>query len=241
MHKEEGKVVQDKNPSPIRNGVSILLILVGLCVIAIPIVGKIQTNQKQEAMMENFYLEMDNVQVADDSAENSALDEVLEWGTEDANQAEINQNAEDIQSSQLDEAKVKKMPTAIGIIKIDKIDVSLAIAEGVSLEVLKFAIGHMPGTAALGEIGNCALAGHRSHSFGTFFNRLDEVAIGDDIVVQTAGGTTITYEVYEKIFVKPDDLSVLNGSSKYKVLTLITCHPEINPTSRLILHAKEKL
>lgn len=223
-----------------RRIISILLIIGGLIIIAVPVIGKIMTDHKQQKMMDSLYLELENNQITQDSAVNTQLDEALLWGSDAQNQDEIDQNAQAIDSEQKDDAVIKKMPKAIGIISIDKINVNLPIAEGVSLEVLGFAIGHMPGTAGLGDIGNCALAGHRNHTFGSFFNRLDEVEIGDDIVILKADGSKITYEVYEKLFVKPDDLTVLNSSSKYKVLTLITCHPEINPTQRLILHAKEK-
>lgn len=220
---------------------STALIVAGLAVIAVPIVGKILTDKKQQNMMDDFYLNLEKDQVTAENVSNDQLDEALNWGTDVINQEELDQNIAAIENDQLDDATVKKMPKAIGIVTIDKIKVNLPIAEGVTLDVLKFAIGHMPGTAELGEIGNTVLAGHRSHTFGSFFNRLDEVEIGDVIVLQKSDGTFVTYEVDHKVFVKPDDLSVLKGNATEKALTLITCHPEINPTSRLIIHAREKL
>lgn len=240
QHSEIGRRSSQKKKSSAKNLNSTFLIIAGLIIIAIPLVGKIVTDQRQQNMMNTFYLELENDQVAQDSEVNMQLDEALLWGNDVQNQEEVDLNAEAIGSEQMEDATIKKMPKAIGIIKIDKINVELPIAEGVSLDVLKFAVGHMPGTAKLGEVGNCALAGHRSHTFGSFFNRLDEVAVGDEVEVEKGDGSLVTYVVYEKRFVEPDDLSVLNSSSKYKVLTLITCHPEINPTKRLIIHAKVK-
>ncbi|PKM95266.1 MAG: class C sortase [Firmicutes bacterium HGW-Firmicutes-1] len=216
-----------------------LLIIAGILIIAIPIVGKFITNKKQQDMLESFYLELENRDMTQADANNN-LDEVLAWGADSGNQEEIVVNAENIEQGQPKSTTIKKMPKTIGTIFIDKINIKLPIADGVNLETLKFAVGHMTESASLGDVGNAVLAGHRSHTFGTFFNRLDELDVGDFIVIQKGDGTKVNYEVYEKLFVKPNDTSVLNGSSEHRVLTLITCHPEINPDSRLIIHAVSK-
>ncbi len=242
MHEKLEKGIQTpKKKSLLSRSISTLLIVIGLALIAMPIIGKVLTDQKQQNLMDDFYLELENDQISSDPSANTQLDEALIWGSDVENQDEINQDVQEVGSIQPSDAIIKSKPKAIGVVQIDKIKLKLPIAEGVSLEVLNFAVGHMPGTAALGDIGNSVLAGHRNHTFGSFFNRLDEVVVGDVIKVEKGDGSFTTYEVYEKLFVQPDDLSVLNGSSKYKILTLITCHPEINPTQRLILHAKEKI
>lgn len=218
---------------------SSILIVLGLIIVAIPIGGKIVTDKKQEKMLESFYLELENSGTSQADSNND-LDEVLAWGADSNNQTIIDESADNIEEGQITSTIIKKMPKTIGIITIDKINVKLPIAEGVDLETLKFAVGHMPESGSLGEVGNAVLAGHRSHTFGTFFNRLDEITVGDIIDIQKGDGTKVSYEVYEMLFVKPNDTSVLNGSSKNKVITLITCHPEINPDSRLIVHAISK-
>lgn len=226
----------NKNASnKLKNKASTVLIILGLIIISIPIIGKIVSNKRQEAMLKEFYLELENNDIQEES--NNHLDEALSWGAANENQVELIENLENIEEGQIKEAKIKALPKAIGIITIDKIGVKLPIAEGIDLDTLRFTIGHMPGTAPIGGIGNTVLAGHRSHSFGAFFNRLDELNEGDEIIIQNDKQSNITYKVYKKIYVDPDDTSVLNGSSKNKVLTLITCHPEINPDSRLIIHA----
>lgn len=125
----------------------------------------------------------------------------------------------------------------LGVIKIDKIKVKYPIVEGAAAANLKVAIGHIPGTAVLGQTGNCALAGHRNYTFGRFFNRLDELEKGDIISISTKK-EEFKYKVYEKLVVKPDDVSVIKGSKEDTVLTLITCTPIYVATHRLIIHAR---
>ncbi|OKP99867.1 class C sortase [Paenibacillus sp. P46E] len=124
-----------------------------------------------------------------------------------------------------------------GIIQIDKINLKLPILEGATKANMKHAAAHMQETAAIGQVGNAAIAAHRSRTAGRLFNRLNEVAIGDSISVQTSGHD-YRYVVYDISIVEPTDVSVLNGRGDDKILTLITCDPLVNPTHRLIIHAK---
>lgn len=232
-----------------RKHFSTLLIIAGILIIAIPLTGRFIAAKRQADLMESF-LEQEATQDITDSDDYDALSNALEWGVLEGNQSELDigigearatVDALDITENNgagtLEEAEaIKSKPDAIATIRIDKIDVYLPVAEGVDLATLKFALGHMPETAELGTIGNAVVAGHRSHSFGSYFNRLDEIVVGDEIVVQ-AGGSTLTYEVYETLIVEPDDLSVLRSSSNHKVLTLITCTPLYTSTHRLIVHA----
>ena len=127
--------------------------------------------------------------------------------------------------------------TVLGIIRIKKIKVVAPIVEGVRSSNLKAAVGHIPGTAGLGKPGNCALAGHRSYTFGKFFNRLDELIIGDEISITTKK-EDLNYEVYKILTVTPEDVSVLKGSKDDTIITLITCTPIYVASHRLIVQAK---
>jgi sortase A len=125
----------------------------------------------------------------------------------------------------------------IALIEIDKIDLKLPVLEGATRANMKHAAAHMKETTPLGEVGNAAIAAHRARTTGRLFNRLNEVAIGDVITVKTSD-QDYNYEVYDISVVDPSDVSVLNGNNKDKMLTLITCDPLVNPTHRLIIHAK---
>lgn len=124
----------------------------------------------------------------------------------------------------------------IGIMTIPKISLKIALSEGTTDEVLKYAVGHFKDTAMPGEIGNSSFAGHRNYTYNEFFNRLDEVKIGDDIIVRTKKGE-FKYKVYEKKVVLPTEVSVLDAT-KDATITLITCTPIRVATHRLIIKGR---
>jgi sortase A len=124
---------------------------------------------------------------------------------------------------------------ALGILSIPKIDLTVAVCEGVSQSVLRYAVGHFPDTVFPGQMGNCAITGHRSYAWGEYFNLLDELEEGDEIVVEY-GGSAYTYVVTEKYVVERDAAWVLNHAQSYE-LTLITCTPIRVATHRLIVKA----
>jgi len=126
---------------------------------------------------------------------------------------------------------------AIAIIKICKIGVEKAIVNGVGDEDLKKAPGHYPDTPLPGQQGNAAIAGHRT-TYGAPFFRLDEMEIGDPILVSTAQGR-FRYEVSEKKVVTPAHVEVLDNTPDNR-LTLTTCEPRFSAAKRLILIASLK-
>lgn len=125
----------------------------------------------------------------------------------------------------------------LGIIQIKKIKVSEPIVAGVSKSNLRAGIGHIPGTAAPGQSGNCALAGHRNYAFKKLFSRLDELKAGDEVRITTKK-EDLTYKVTETKEVTPDDVSVLKGSKDRSIITLITCTPKYVASHRLIVTAE---
>ncbi len=127
--------------------------------------------------------------------------------------------------------------TAIGIIYIDKIQLKLPVLNGSTGKHLDKGAGHLPGTDLPGEYGNSAIAAHRSHTYGRFFNRLNELETGDIIRLQSLSDE-FYYYVYDKKIVKPQDVSVLKRNSQEKRVTLITCDPIYKGTHRLIIHAR---
>lgn len=132
---------------------------------------------------------------------------------------------------------VKAIPdgTVLGVINIPSISCRETIKEGTTNAVLKSAVGHMDGTSYPGFPGNCVLLGHRNYTFGMFFNRLNEVKIGDLVTVET-NGVTRTYMVYASYVVEPDDYSE-SAQTGLNEVTLITCTPIYIATQRLIVKA----
>jgi sortase A len=107
----------------------------------------------------------------------------------------------------------------IGRIEISRLLVSAVVVEGVDKTTLRRAVGHIPGTALPGEVGNVGLAGHRD----TFFRSLKDVKIKDEVQLSTLAGN-FNYEVESLRVVDPDDVGVL-AASDHNVLTLVTCYP----------------
>ena len=77
------------------------------------------------------------------------------------------------------------------MIQIPKIGVDKIFVEGTGREDLKKGPGHYPGTPLPGEIGNAAIAGHRT-TYGQPFYDLDKLAPGDEIITQTLRAGTRT-------------------------------------------------
>jgi sortase A len=115
------------------------------------------------------------------------------------------------------------------------------VVEGISVEDLQRGPGHYPTSAAVGEIGNFAVAGHRA-TYGEPFAFLDLVVPGDTVVFERKS-TRWTYEITDSFLTTPDDVAVLlpvprrpAAEPTEAILTLTTCHPRWGSTERLIKH-----
>lgn len=126
----------------------------------------------------------------------------------------------------------------IGILTIDSIDLELPVIEGVSSAQLKISVGHVPQTAAVGSTGNAVIAGHRSYTYGEHFNRLGEVAVGDEIHYLSITGEEMTFVVTEILEIVPGDQSAFDQPEDTAQLTLYTCTPIRTATHRLLVRAE---
>ena len=136
---------------------------------------------------------------------------------------------------------------AAGIIEIPKIGVAEVFVQGVTKADLKKGPGHYPETPMPGQAGNAGIAGHRT-TYGAPFNRLDELAPGDEIITYTSQGE-FRYEVLPPpegvgiergpgwYTVRPDQVEVLNDFGDNRI-TLTACHPKRSARQRIIVHAQ---
>jgi sortase A len=108
---------------------------------------------------------------------------------------------------------------ALGKIEIDRLGVSAMIMEGTDERTLRRAVGHIPGTALPGQLGNAAIAGHRD----TYFRPLRNIRHDDEIKVTSLEGS-YRYLVDTTRVVEPADIQVLDDSND-TILTLVTCYP----------------
>ena len=114
------------------------------------------------------------------------------------------------------------------------------VVEGVRVGDLKKGPGHYPGTQLPGQVGNFVVSGHRT-TYGAPFGRLDELAPGDPIVVETAT-TWFTYRVERTEIVSPGEISVIYPVPRDKgakptraLMTLTTCHPKYSARQRMVV------
>lgn len=124
--------------------------------------------------------------------------------------------------------------TSVAMLEIPKIGVRKAVVQGVGVADLKRGPGHYPKTAMPGQVGNAAIAGHRT-TYGAPFFRLNELVKDDVIRVRTLQGL-FEYRVSEIEVVKPTQLEVLQPTT-YAQLTLTTCEPRYSARRRLVVHA----
>jgi LPXTG-site transpeptidase (sortase) family protein len=113
------------------------------------------------------------------------------------------------------------------------------VVEGVSLDDLRSHPGHYPGSALPGQIGNVGVAGHRLR--GLFWD-LDQLHVGDSIVIRAAG-RSYAYRVYDREVVEPTALYVVSPDPDHPgraperaLLTLTTCL-KTGHQAREIVHA----
>lgn len=125
----------------------------------------------------------------------------------------------------------------IGILTIPAIDLEMPVAEGVGAAQLKISAGHVPQTAAIGDTGNAVIAGHRNYTYGDHFNRLGEVAIGDEIRYLSIEGVEMTFVVDEILEVLPGDQAAFEQVNDKAQITLYTCTPIRTATHRLLVRA----
>jgi sortase A len=107
----------------------------------------------------------------------------------------------------------------LGILRIPKIRLEVAVLPGSDDFVLNRAVGHIEGTALPGTDSNSGIAGHRDG----FFRGLKDLTIGDAIELETLEGREM-YRVERTWIVDPEEVSVLEPTP-IPALTLVTCYP----------------
>lgn len=107
----------------------------------------------------------------------------------------------------------------LGVLEIPSLRLQVPILEGTDDLTLDRAVGHISGTASLGEPGNAGIAGHRDG----FFRVLKDIRVGETVDLYTRRGRS-RYVVDEIQIVSPYNVSVLAPRAKPS-LTLVTCYP----------------
>lgn len=224
-----------------RNRIAILFIIVGIGIAIFPLADRLYTWYWQARALDS-YAQLDQVFVEELATEETEISPVTEGAIgQTSTNAAVSQTSTNTAVSQTSSVQPKPDPapvaTPIGVLTIEKINLKLPILEGATNQNMKVGVGWLRETTKIGETGNVALAAHRSYTYGRFFNRLDEIVVGDQFMI-TANGTEYHYEVFGKLVVLPTDTSVLKRNNRDKIVTLITCTPIRKATHRLIIQGK---
>ena len=134
---------------------------------------------------------------------------------------------------------------AFAIVRIPRFGVDYArpLIEGTERPELALGIGHYVGTAGPGQLGNFAVAGHRT-TYGRPFHDVDLLRDGDRVVVETVA-TVHVYEVTTREIVRPTDVRVIapvpgdpGAAPTQALLTMTSCHPKYGATHRFVVHGR---
>lgn len=116
----------------------------------------------------------------------------------------------------------------ISIVKLGINDAIIAIGgEDLSKSLIQY-----PGTANPGEMGSTVIFGHsvlrqfyNPKNYTTIFSKIMTLDKGDEILIDY-DGVKYTYQVIDKVVVKPTDVEILEQRFDGRYLKLITCVPE---------------
>jgi sortase A len=105
----------------------------------------------------------------------------------------------------------------------------------------KTGVGHYPQTQMPGEVGNFAVAAHRT-TYGAGFHDINSLLVGDSIYVETADGW-YKYVYRGTEYVRPTGVGVLEPvpqvagvASTDRIITMTSCHPYFSAAERIIAY-----
>lgn len=114
------------------------------------------------------------------------------------------------------------------------------IIEGTEHYLLSDGVGHHPETALPGQVGNFAVAGHRT-TYGAPFADIDTLKPGDQVIVETKKGWFI-YELdrdkiidyWEGWVLDPVPGKPRSTEPTEKLITIYACHPKYSAAQRYV-------
>jgi sortase A len=115
------------------------------------------------------------------------------------------------------------------------------VDEAAILNSVDAGVGHYPGTAMPGALGNFAIAAHDT-GYGDAFRDVGRLRLGDPIYIQTRDGW-YTYRFRNLQWVQPSEVEVIQpvpertgGVPAARLITLTTCDPPYNAQEREIAY-----
>jgi len=212
-------------------GIAVIAVFVGIWFAISPFLEKQTVIKEQNRLIESISSGNGEIVVNPNAKINT------DFYIEETSDSEIPNNFGDLDITEEETTIETEVITGIGILTIEKINLTLPVVNGISNEHLKFAVGRVPQTAEIGNIGNAVMAGHRSYEYGHYLNRLGEMQNGDIIGYTSVNGENHSFKVFEIIEIEPDDQSAFLQPAHESIITIYTCTPIHTATHRLIIRA----
>ena len=157
----------------------------------------------------------------------------------DESQEDINLTLDDAKEDGV-ERDVIKSDKAIGVLRIDKLNLLAQVFDNTESDSLYDGVGIIestdlpsskPGTT-------CAIAGHRGgvNEELSFLN-IDKLEVGDEIKITTKD-EVLVYKVTGSEIIEPDDWSKFTREEDKSKLVLMTCHPYPTDKERLLVYSE---
>ena len=197
---------------------AVLLIVAGILTMLYPVANRTYISHRQEKILENWEDSCEIVEPPPPVEEERIIQEESAVETESLSA---------VQGTD-----------PVAVLFIEKIDLEIPVFLGATRANLRLGAGLLDTGVLLGEKGNVVITAHRSHSYGMQFNRLDEIEVGDEVLVKTKMGE-YRYVAYATQIVEPARISLIDAQGDASLLTLVTCHPlySRDPPYRLVVQA----
>ena len=200
--------------------IPILLIITGIGICLAPKSKQLHNDYTQGKILDQWVATLhDDIQINEKEGKQETDTKILS-----------DDKSQDVDLSILEKYQVNS------VIIIPKIELKLPVLDKLTKTNLNIAPCYSEGSSSPGEIGNCIISGHRSLNYGRHFNRLGELKLKDNIIVQEKKAK-FTYEITDIFIVEPTEMWVTDKSEE-KIITLITCEPIETGTHRLIIRGK---
>lgn len=127
---------------------------------------------------------------------------------------------------------------ALARLEIPRMGLNRIVVEGATADDLKKGPGHFAETPLPGQLGNAAIAGHRTTHLHPFLD-IDKLQPGDEIIATTLNGRYV-YHVTGTEVVNPDDYAAVIPTTDVTkaTLTLVSCTPKYSASNRIVVHSE---
>lgn len=219
----------------------VLIILVGVGVLAYPVIATQWNNGVQRSVANDYNELLESGEKLSPEQQSAAVEAAREYNRsrEGVSVADpwVSTGHEDGPEYQSYLQQLSGLP-AMAQVVIPSIDVNLPLYHGTSSATLERGLGHLFGTdlPVGGEGTHAVVTGHTGLTDATLLDNLVDVKVGDAVYVNVFG-EKLKYEVHDTQVVLPDQTDSLRPQEGQDLLTLITCTPYGVNTHRLLVHA----